>query len=172
MAAAKRFTFDPVIVDGAVTTPAARPSVEDVGGARFADPPKNPPSHDGTLYIYDDLLNQLQKQVAAMARMVPSARLTIAFSAGAPFISKLETMSSILLAADFTITDNSPGDTTISWAAGKLPPVGCDPMFSLNKGALSGVLVAELSVPTPTSVRLRTLDDGVAADIRFTVAIH
>jgi len=146
--------------------------VEDVGGARFADDVDYPPPKDGTKYPYGDLLNQLQTQVAAMGRMIPSARMTISFSAGTPSIAKLTAMSELLVPGDFALTDNGAGDTTITWAAGKLPPVECDPMISIHKGALSGVLAAELSTPTVTSVRIRTLDDGVAADMRFTIAIH
>lgn len=172
MAAAERLTFDPVIVDGVVTEAATRPSLEDMGGARFEDDTTNPPPHDGVKFLYDDLLNQLQRQVAAMGRLIPSARITIAYSGGTPSIAKLVTMASNLVAADFTITDNATGDTTIAWAAGKLPAVESDPSVAILRGSASGVLVAELTAPTATSVRVKTLDDGVAADLRFTVDIR
>lgn len=172
MSAAALHTFDPVMSGATVVTPATRPSIEDVGGARFLDPKENAPPHDGVLYLYDAMLNQLQWQVAALSKMAPSARFTISFSGGTPSIAKLTTMSHTLVSGDFTITDGGLGITTIAWLAGKLPAVECDPMVSVDTSGLTGVLTAHVARPTATSVQVRTFDDGVAADIRFTIAIH
>lgn len=171
MAAADRFTFDPVVELGVVTVPAARPSLDDIGGAGLQDDTSFPPSKDSRM-LYADMGNQWQLQLAGLARMSATARITISFSAGAPFIVHAQTASSLLVAADFTLTDNGTGDTTVAWAAGKLPAVGCDPGITLNRGALTGVLAYEMSLPTATSIRVLTRDDGTAADMRFTVAIY
>jgi hypothetical protein len=172
MSAAVRLTFDPVIVEGVVTEAATRPSMEDLGGGVLRDDSSNPPSKDGSM-PYADQLNQWAKQLFGLGKMEPSARMSVAFLAGDPFIAKLTTPSGILTADDFTVTDNGVGLTTISWAAGKLPPVECDPGYWLrDDSVVSAVLSANLRVISATSVQMRTYSGGVLADVRFTLAIH
>lgn len=171
MAAAERFTFDPVVELGTVTTAASRPSVEDVGGARLEDSAEFPPDMGGKM-LCKDMGNQWQRQIAAAARMAPSARITIDFLAGVPFIAKLTTLSETLLSSDFTITDTGTGITGISWVAGKLPAVECDPTVSLRDDSSTLALSANVRVLSAVSVQVRTYSAGSLANIRFTIEIH
>lgn len=171
MAAAERYTFDPVVELGTVTNPAARPSIEDIGGARLEDDTAHPPDMGGRM-MNRLMANQWQRQIAGFGRMIGSARLTVDFSAGVPFIAKLTTMSDILVIGDFTVTDGGTGITTIAWASGKLPPLECDPAYSLRDDSATTVLTGNVRVLSATSVQMRTYNAGSLANIRFTLTIH
>lgn len=150
--------------------PARRPSLDDVGGAQLVDKAGKEPPQDGT-HPYANMLNQGQHQQHAAALMIPSVRLTIDFSAGAPFVLTMMSPSTTLLSSDFTLTDNATGDTTITWTAGKLPTMQCDPIGSVNADTTSACSFTARRV-TATSIRVRVLVAGALSDSRFTVEIY
>jgi hypothetical protein len=165
MAAAQDLTFDIAVVDGG----ARRPTINDVGGAALKDDEEDQPDYEGRM-PYAAMLNQGQKQAVATGAIVASARLTIDFDAGVPFVAALMCPSRTLVAADFALTDNGAGDVTIAWPAGRLPPIVCDPMGNCNAGVVGTTFDAE--VVSGTSVRVRVGTGAVAADHRFTIALH
>lgn len=165
MAASETFTWEIAVADGG----ARRPSIEDLGGVDLIDDPSYPPPRDGT-HLYSDMVIQLIKQVHALAKMVPLAKLTIGFASGDPYIITLDTPNDNLMASDFTLTDNGTGDVTIEWDEGLLPPVSTAPLTSVTTSTTNDVSISAYP-PTATSVRVRVKVGGVASDSPFTVAI-
>lgn len=162
MAAEETLTWEIPIGDGG----ARRPTIADLGGADFVDDDDYPPPRDGS-EPYATEYNQSKKQIRAVASVAPSAILTVDFAAGVPFVDKLMAPSSTLTTGDFTITDGGPGLTTIEWSAGALPEIVCDPLVTAN-----GNGAANAEVMGSTEILVRTFAGGVAADVRFTVAIY
>lgn len=163
MAAADELTWDDT------TGGVRRPSLADLGGADLEDDTSYPPATDGS-ELYALMCNQWTKQIAALGRVCPACVMTIAFSAGAPYIDKLASASANLVIGDFTLTDNGSGDTTIAWAANKLPAMSTDPVATPN--AIGGDTTAQVSVVSATSIRVQTYAGGVIADTRVTVTIY
>lgn len=166
MAAEETSTWDIDIAVGG----ARRPTLADLGGADFLDDDDYPPPRDGS-EPYATEYNQSKKQAFAAGQMIPSVRLTIDFSGGNPFIDKLMAPGTAIVAGDFTLDGTTTGRLVISWTAGKLPEMVCDPQVSLNVDTANdcSISVAKL---TATSVRVNTRVNGVLADARFTIDLH
>lgn len=162
MAAEETLTWEIPVGDGG----ARRPTLADLGGADFLDDEDYPPPRDGS-EPYATEYNQSKKQVRAVASVAPSAILTIGFNAGTPFLDRLMTPSSTVVPSDFTVTDDGPGLTTISWPVGILPPTTCDPMVTPNQNG-----TASAEVTSTNEVLVRTLSAGSPTDLRFTIAIY
>lgn len=159
MAAAEVLTWD--------DEPSRRPSLEDVGGAACLDDSSKPPPRDGT-HLYANLVNQLMRQVHALAKMVPSVRLTVST---APVITTLESPISTLIAGDFTVTSGGTGITNISWVAGTLPTVSAQPTGAVTSAATNAVSWTAERV-TAVSIQVRTYEAGVLAARPFVVNIY
>lgn len=164
MAAADELTWDIADADGG----ARKPTLDDVGGAALEEDEDFPVPEDPR-YVSAAALNQMMKQVAAIARASRTVTLTIDYSAGVPFVVAIEAASATLTADDFTLTDNGTGDVTIVWPAGRIPPRPCGPAGSPNAGATGGMFDAVTL--SATSIRVRVGSGGAAADVRFTVSI-
>lgn len=151
---------------------ARRPDVNDCGGACLVNDTseggKNLPPTDGT-YPEATWLNQDQKQIAALAAVAPSARLTVAVPAGVPGIVALMAPGATVLVGDFTVTDMAVGAVEISWPSGKLPLMTCDPTVTVNA---HGDNSATATIVSATRIRIETRTAGALADLRFTVEIH
>ncbi len=161
---------------------ARRPSLDDLGGAQWEDDLTDPPPQDGK-HLYANAVRQLWKQVHAVAKMAPLARMTIDFDTGSPFIDILQAPSGILSAGgalgaggSFTLVDNGVGDTTIRWELGVLPTTGCDPMITVNHdstGTFSVEVHKEAAPPAGyVGYQVRTKLNAGALDMRFTIAFH
>lgn len=161
MAAATTLTWD--------IAPARRPSLEDVGGAACLDDSSKPPPRDGT-HLYADLVNQLQRQVQALAKMIPTARIYCSNS-GTPALVLLETPNTTLVGADFTIGDGGVGITNITWVAGKLPALGTPPSATVVFQTSQDVSAAALQMSS-VSIQVRTYQNGALSDVPFVVSIH
>jgi hypothetical protein len=161
MAAIEDLTYD--------LATARRPSIEDLGGVGFVDDEAHPPPRDGT-YLYKEVVIQLVKQVHALAKMVPLFRMTVDFNAGAPYILTLDCPSEVLVAGDFTLTDNGTGDVTIEWTADDVPPVSTGPLASVNLSTTSDVSISPALITT-SSVRVRVKVAGAASDTAFTLQV-
>lgn len=159
MAAAETLTWDIV--------PARRPSLEDVGGAACLDDTSKPPPRDGT-HLYANLVNQLQRQVQALAKMVPSARLTI--SSGL-FVDNLITASGIPVIANFTVASGGAGIVNISWPAGLLPAVAGQPTVT-PADSIAGQLTCQAVYTGATSLQVKTYAGGALASVGFVLSIH
>jgi hypothetical protein len=158
MAAATTYSFD----DAAPT----RPSVEDLGGDDKLDDVGAPP---GAGEPEAGAWNNLIRLAAGFARVSPTARISIGFTAGAPHIASLTAMRTNIAAADITVTDNAQGDTTLSWAATVLPPQTQQPNATPNSAAANLITAY---VATALSVRVVTkAHDNSAVDAEFTVEV-
>ena len=101
-----------------------RPSVDELGGDQKLDDEANPP---GVYEPEGAAWNNMVRLHAAMARMLPSAIVSLTFPAGVPTVSALATMGRLVVAADFTLTDLGAGATLVEWAAGLLPEMEREP---------------------------------------------
>lgn len=162
----------PVELTWDIAGDARRPSLEDVGGANLVND-----EDEGGLYVPPTdgseveatWLNQVQKQVAAVAGCAFSAKMTVDFSAGTPGIVALMTPGGDVVPGSFTLTDSAAGNTLIAWTAGVLPAMICDPDATVN--ADSDTTISAIPV-SATSIRVKTRTAGVLADARFTVTIN
>jgi hypothetical protein len=145
---------------------AHRPSLDDLGGDQKLEDTGAPPlAGDPRACEW----NNFSRLHAAFARMLPAARVTVNFAAGAPFVETLLSMGTELAATDFTVTDNGTGDTTLTWAVGKLPSMSAQPTASCHVASR----LASAWAPTGLSVRVATYDaGGIAQDSRVTVDIY
>jgi hypothetical protein len=147
-------------------TIAYRPSVEDLGGDALENHATYPPAAgEPSAEAWDNFV----RLHAAVARMLPSASITLNFAAGAPFIESLVTMGTGLIASDFTLTDNGAGSTTIAWVAGKLPAMARQPRAYVHTAALYGAALSLSAV----SVRVTTYNAaGAGTDGQVTIDIY
>lgn len=162
MSAADTLTFDILAVDGG----ARRPSLADVGGGTHVDDATYPPPKTGE-DLYADEVNQWAQLIQAMGRVCPLVILSVTFSGGTPSIATCQAPGTNVVAGTFTVTDNSTGNTSISFTATDLPPV------TTVTAALNGTTVGmapAASKTSSTSIRVVTKDaSNVAADLPFTV---
>ena len=164
MAAANELTWDTAAEDGG----ARRPSLEDLGGAALEDDENDPPPDTGEMH-YALMDNQVIKQAQATAKVAPGAIVSVTFSGSTPSITKAKGPGGAIATTTFTPTDNGVGDTSITHAAGALPPQDCEPEGTVN-GATPGMIsVRSIS----NGVRVVTKDkDGNAVDLPFTVRFN
>lgn len=162
MAAAVQLTWD--------ITPPRRPSLDDVGGATLADHAAAPPSK--ATMPYADQLNQWAKQIERLAALSGAFGLSVTFSGGgAPSVAQYTAMRTTTVNADFTVTDNGTGDTTIAWPASTFPTSVLGPLGSLNDGVVGGGVTVALA--SATSIRVKTWTGAsTAADRPFTVVVR
>lgn len=101
-----------------------RPGINDVGGAAFVDDSVYVP--DPTTMLSASVENQNERQLVALAKVVPSAIIFVKVSGGVPSVFAVRAASSILSIGDISVTDNGAGDTTLQCPATKLiQPFGC-----------------------------------------------
>lgn len=122
MSALVELSWDVAAVDGG----ARRPSLADIGGALLEDKGGSAPPKTGT-HLYADMGNQWEKQLAAIGRVVSPVIITIDFSAGVPFIDKIQCASAVMVAGDFAVSDDGTGVTRLQWTSTKFPTPTCDP---------------------------------------------
>lgn len=147
---------------------ARRPSIADLGGATVED---EAPLPDKASMLYADQVNQWAKQLAAFAKIVPSAKISVRFTAGSPAIIAAGGPGTAVVPDLFEVTDNGPGDTTIAWDAGVLPlPTGIQPEVTMNQDGDFSIN----AVLGTNSVRVKsyTASSGVGADVHFTISIY
>lgn len=171
MAADKVYTFDRLDADGG----ACRPSLAQIGDAELEDDDEFPPVHDGS-EPYADQLNQRAMQIHGAAKMIPSAKFTVAWSGPTPDIVFFKCPGETQVKSDFTIAaaGGGTGEFTITFTSTKLPPPGADPTVTCN--ALSDAVgVATISVDSPsaglTQVHVQTRVGGTLTNVRCTVTL-
>lgn len=142
-----------------------RPSLDDVGGATLEDDAKYPP--DRSRMPYAAMLDQLQKQAAAVGAVVESLVLSVEFSGGTPAAVAFTCPRTGLELSDFDVNDNGVGDTTITWPADTFPPELTRPELTINEDI--GEMVGGTAVSVANGVRVRTYRASGARDLAFTV---
>jgi hypothetical protein len=90
--------------------PPRRPGIDDLGGGEKENA-TNPPNPRTGLDARD--WNQLSKQLAAIALVVPQLRVWVRFNAGVPVIDSFAAWSGNITTPDLVPVDNGTGDTTI-----------------------------------------------------------
>lgn len=140
-----------------------RPSIDDLGGAAFVDDQKFPPDPETMPSALME--NQNEKQVAALARVVPSLVLSIRFSGGTPSVDQFSACSGLVSSGTFTVTDVGTGITKIEWPANTFPTPIAKP-----KGGVTGATVGQCAVEAITNgMTIRTTNAaGAAADLPAT----
>lgn len=142
-----------------------RISTEDLGGDQKINETGYAPGVDEP---GADEWNNLVRMCSALDKMTPLAIVTLD-GAASPAITAVKAKRTTIAAADFTVTDNGAGDTTIEWAAALLAPQTMEPRGYVH-GTTPHVVCA--SAPTALSVRVvTTTHAGAAADVPVTVEI-
>jgi hypothetical protein len=101
-------------------TPARLPVLDDLHGNLLENVPGKTPGPDHPNAF---AMNQGDQLHVAHANVLPSTKLYISFPGGVPTIQRVDSTRTGLVASDFTVTDNGPGDTSITHTGGKLPAV-------------------------------------------------
>lgn len=147
-------------------TPPLRPGESDVLTGVKSNGTPTVPTH---IPSAEEFMQMARLLVAAM-RMVPIARISVEFTAGTPAIQSFVSIRGDATAADFTLTDNGAGDTSITVAAGRYTAGNTKATASLND-AVGGNPAPSVESIT-NGVRVRTKNSlGVATDVAFTVEI-
>lgn len=99
-------------------SPPRRPSLDDVGGGAYQNDTKHPPD-PGDPNAHD--VNQIAKQVVALAALGAAAAIHVTFSGGTPSIVSVQCVRADITGDSFSILDNAAGDTSITHTGGLLP---------------------------------------------------
>jgi hypothetical protein len=157
------FTWDVPPTQGG----ARRAALADLGGAPVED---DIPSPDKGKDVYAGLVNEIQRQVAGVNRVIEAARVWVRFRNGQPFVQGAVAMGSQLDASSFAVVQVSPGVVQITWGAGVLPPMVGEPTVNLNSGP--GMAWAVWIPSTANGVEVHTTDvAGQPTAQRFVVSI-
>ena len=142
-----------------------RISVEDLGGDQKINETGYAPGVDEP---GANEWNNLVRMCSALDKMTPLAIITLD-GAASPAITAVKSKRTTIAAADFTVTDNSTGNTSIEWAAGTLAPQTMQPRAYVH-GATPHVVSA--TAPTALSVQVVTVTHaGAAADVPVTIEV-
>jgi len=168
MAAAEQSPWD--------MTPARRPSFESLGAnaeGKFVIEEElgdKAPLKDGTM-LYKDMVNRCLEAAAIANALVPSLRVTVRFSGGAPVLDSFMAPRTTLRSSDIKFTDNGDGDTTVWVDSSLIPPKVSDPSHDVHEGTKPTSKVEDYVAVGKRGARVKTWDNGSAVDLRFTVTI-
>jgi len=145
-----------------------RGSLQDFGGATVED---EDPAPDKNTMLYADLVNGVQRAVAAHEKCVMTLGISVTFDGGGtPVVSQVTGGPEAATIVTITPTDNGDGDTTLSWPAGTFAASLLGPMPGLNDGTVGGGITAAL---VANGVRVKTWTGAsTPANRAFTVVIH
>lgn len=142
-----------------------RPSVNDLGGASFADDADFPP--DPNTQLTAAVENQNEMQVAALGRVAPAAIFYVKNS-GTPSIYGMRAASDSLQISDITVSDLGVGFTEITCPATKL----IQPFMATATAQVSGDYRVSAYVNAGgTGIRVETFSgaSGTHADVDFSL---
>lgn len=172
MAAATQYPYD--------KTPAAAVSAADLGADaagfvladELADEHGNEraPVQDGT-ELYAAMVNRLLETAVGADALTPSLRVTIRFNAGTPAVDSFLAKRTTLRTEDIDFVDNGDGDTTVRVADTSLPPKRGEPGAYVHEGTKPTLEVAHYTATGWRGARVKTWDNGSAADLLTTVEI-
>lgn len=157
------FTWDVPPAQGG----ARRAALADLGDAQVQD---DVPGPDKGKDVYAGLVNELQRQMAGVNRVIDAARVWVRFQGGNPFVQGAAAMGTEVTPSSFTVTQVSPGVVQLTWGPGVLPPMIGEPTVSLNSGP--GMAWAVWIPSNANGVEVHTTDaTGQPAAQRFVVSI-
>lgn len=145
-----------------------RGSLQDFGGATVEN---EDPLPDEATMPCADMLNGLQRAVAAHEKAVFTLGISVTFDGGgAPVVSQVTGGPEAAIISTITPTDNGNGDTTLSWPAGTFADHLLPPTVSINEDVDA---LAPRAFYVANGVRVKTKNDsGVATNMAFTVIIY
>jgi hypothetical protein len=157
-------TFDGNPNASPVVTAGYRPGVADFNGAALTNDPVNPP--DPATMPTAPLFNTIDLLLVSACKMIPTALISVVAGAS-PTVAFWSTAANLIVANPFTVTRNSVGNYSITYAAGTLPTPTAQPEAALN------VLLAAHSysigaVNVANGVQVTTTQDGALTDLNFT----
>jgi hypothetical protein len=145
-------------------TPPRRPGIGDVGGGAKEDDVEFPPD-PVTMPTAADA-NQMALQIVGLWAVSAAAIVHVTFSGSTPSIAGVFSPRTGLVAADFALTDNGLGDTSVVHAGGKLPPATF-PAFALQVDDVEIDRVR--AVPVTNGARVKTKLGATGTDCNFVV---
>lgn len=137
-------------------TPPRRPSLQDCGEALHENDTAYPPT--GPIEPYAEELNQWAKQISRMGGVVPAAILYVTFAGGNPGVTQFVAMPTGVTLSTFTLTDNGPGDTSITWPAGTFPTSVMWPSATIADDTAH--IICALRISNGVRVKTRNLAGG------------
>lgn len=146
-------------------SPPRRPTIGDLDGGQLVDDPEFPPDPGDPSA---GAANQRDMLLVAQQGMAEHTKLYITFSGGTPTKTGIRSLRDDLTTADFTVTDNGAGDTSITHTGGKLP-ADAWPAESKVVGN-SGDATDNVELIT-NGWRVRTRVGGTLADVPFVLKI-
>lgn len=153
-------------VDALHQDPPHRPALSDVQNGPKANDESGPPPPESPSAEED---NHKSKLIVSYGRVVPLAVISVEFASGVPRVFSMGTVrDDDTPIAAIVVTDNGPGDTSITLPVGKFPAANARPCAYLNDNL--GGNRAPSCEPIPGGARIRTSNAaGAPADLPFTV---
>jgi hypothetical protein len=163
-------TFNTWDGDGVSIVP-RRPSTDDLGGDDLENDPEFQPVEGEmpTAQAWD----QIVKQIAALARTAHSCGIEVKITAGDPAVTRAWAPRSSVVPATFSVVDNGPGDTSVTWPANTFPT---------SNGPPTGLTILSNSTATTSirchveeitnGIRVRTSVNGSAADLDWAINLN
>ena len=160
MASPNASTFD--------IAPPYRPGNADFNGSAKVDDSENPP--DPTIMPSAAEYNTLTKLMVALGKVIPTAVISIKFTAGVPSVDLFSAPGNNVTLGTFTVTDNGAGDTSVTWPVNTFPAAVAQPTVSLNQDTNLG---AARAFAIANGVRIKTPNlAGTLTDAAYTVCIY
>lgn len=158
-------------------TPAKVPSFESLGAnaeGKFVledELGDKAPLKDGSM-LYADMVKRCLEAAAIASAMTFSLRVTVRFNAGEPIVESFLAPRTTLRTSDIQFHDNGDGDTTVYVADTLIPTKRMDPGVDLHAGTKPTATVEHHAAAGERGARVKTWDNGTAADLRYTVTIY
>jgi len=147
------------------TTAGYRPGAADFNGAALQDLGSNPPNP--TTMPTAALLNTYSLQLESVSRMIPWGSISI--NAGSsPTVAFYRVAANNIATNPFTVTRNSVGNYSITYASGVFPGPVAQPTATIN-AVLGAHTYGIGAINISLGVQVTTVVDAAAADVNFTV---
>jgi hypothetical protein len=146
-----------------------RPGLADVGGAAFIDDATDPP--DPQTMPSAAMENQNEFLAVAFGMMIPVARFTVTWNGAAYVLTSYQCVSTLVSTGTFTVTRNSVGNISITWAANTLPASAGQPTTSFTLAALlNNATIGSRNITN--GVQTFITAGGAGSDQSYTVEVH
>lgn len=144
--------------------PPRRPSIDDLQLDDKVDDDVDPPT-DPAMPTADEA-NQQADQIAAAHKVLSLALVSVQITAGTPSVVQSSVMPSAVPV--WTVTDNGPGDTTITWPAGSFPSA----VVPAGAWLTQDVDATITCLAVANGVRVRTRVAGTLTDANFCFSLY
>ncbi len=138
-----RFTYDLLAIDGGPR----KPNLHDLGGDEMVDDDPAPKKYEQVCAAW---ANGVGRLLAALVRINGSVKVWVEFVSGAPIVSKVSAMGTMIDNSSITATLIGVGEVEVEWEANTLPPMENEPISWLNSGP--GTIYAQRDGTNPNKV--------------------